>query len=60
MTRDEAFQAMCDGKNVSHYNFSQGEFLFLYGNVIKTEDGYRFCDKFWNTDWMEDGWSICQ
>lgn len=57
MTREEARQAMIDGKKVRHFNFTRREFLFVEGSRVMTEDGYFFGDVFDKTDWMADGWS---
>lgn len=59
MTNIEAHQAMCEGYKVTHYNFTPSEYLFLNSmNSITTEDGYSFGEQFWETDWMQDGWTI--
>ena len=59
MTNTEAHQAMCEGYKVTHYNFTKSEYLFLNNmNQITTEEGYSFGDQFWETDWMQDGWTI--
>ena len=60
MTREEARQAMIDGKKVRHFNFTRNEYLVMKGSSILTEDGYFFGDIFDNTDWMENGWSVAK
>ena len=60
MTREEARQALIDGKRVKHYNFTASEYLYMDGNRIMTEDGYFFTDRFDENEWMEDGWVIVE
>lgn len=60
MTREEARQAMIDGKKVRHFNFTSDEYLVMSGSSIMTEDGYFFGDIFDSTDWMESGWSVAK
>ena len=63
MTKTEALQAMKDGKRVSHYYYTQDEFLSMDKNGhIYTEEGYDMGtekSEFWVfiQKW-EDGWSI--
>lgn len=56
MSREEARQALVDGKRVRHFNFTSSEFLVMEGGRIMTEDGYFFGDQFDGQDWMETGW----
>lgn len=60
LSREEARQAMIDGKRVKHYNFTRNEYLHMEGSRIMTEDGYFFGDMFDNTDWMESRWKIVE
>lgn len=60
LSREEARQAMIDGKCVKHYNFTRNEYLYMEGSRITTEDGYFFGDQFDNTDWMESRWMIVE
>lgn len=60
LSREEARQAMIDGKRVKHYNFTRNEYLYMEGSRIMTEDGYFFGDMFDNTDWMESRWKIVE
>lgn len=58
MTRDEAFQMMCEGHKVTHYNFTSSEYLYMIDNQVHTEDGCYFEDRFYQEDFFKDGWSI--
>ena len=60
MTREEARQAMIDGKKVRHMHFTSSEYLFMKYNEITTEDGYFFGDMFDKNDWMDTGWAVVQ
>ena len=60
LSREEARQAMIDGKRVKHYNFTRNEYLYMEGSRIMTEDGYFFGDQFDNTDWMESRWMVVE
>lgn len=60
MTRDEAFQAMCAGKWVTHKHFSDNEHLKMPYGTILDENNYHF-----NRGWelrkggiWETGWRI--
>lgn len=60
MTKQEAIQAMKEGKKVAHRYFSQGEWMKMVGKGFEFEDGVQ-CDqdyfwmdrndKYWETDW---------
>lgn len=60
MTREEARQAMIDGKHVRHRHFTSNEFLYMEHGEITTEDGYFFGDMFDGNDWMDTGWAVVQ
>ena len=60
MTREEARQAMIDGKKVNHRNFTRDEYLYMDASKIMTEDGFFYGDLFELHDWMSDGWSVYQ
>ena len=67
MTKEEAIQAMLDGKKVTHRFFMDDEYMFLcdkINNVYQFEDGVEIdAQKFWGMkmenieDWEED-WEI--
>jgi transcription initiation factor TFIIIB Brf1 subunit/transcription initiation factor TFIIB len=59
MTRDEAYQAMREGKKVIHKYFDDHEYLCMKCGVILSEEGYNFEEGwkirkggFWETDWF--------
>lgn len=69
MTKQEAIQAMKEGKKVTHRFFSRGEWVEMTGSksasgddLISTEEGYSipqftfFSDR--NLPQWENGWSI--
>ena len=58
MNRSEAFVAIHEGHKVTHQNFTSKEYLHIVNGKVHTEDGYDFEDKFFETDFFEDGWSI--
>jgi hypothetical protein len=61
MTKDEAYQAMLDGKTVSHRYFGDDEFIFINDDgMMITEEGYRFEEgwKIRTGDIWQNGWSI--
>ena len=61
MTRDAAYQAMLEGKKISHTYFSSNEFYRMEGRRILAEDGVNHTTVFWSTeqnDWRKDGWFI--
>lgn len=55
MKRSEAFVAMHEGHKVTHQNFTSKEYLHIVNSKVHTEDGYDFEDKFFETDFFEDG-----
>ena len=62
MTKQEAKQAMSEGKKVTHQNFASNEWMTIDGNQILLEDGVRCSQyEFWrwrtNESW-NDGYSI--
>ena len=42
MTKEQALQAMKEGKKVAHSNFTPEEYLHMVNGVITSEDGYNF------------------
>lgn len=64
MTREDALQAMIDGKYVAHRNFSSDEYIYMIAQNIFSEDGYNMKtvhDEFWRSrsgGYWEDGWEI--
>jgi hypothetical protein len=61
MTREEAYQAMQDGKKVTHRYFSSDEFYQMKGPRIIAEDGVDHTPIFWDesqNNWRKDGWEI--
>lgn len=62
MTRQEAIQAMREGKKVTHEYFTPDEWVTMEGNEIVLENGVR-CDEYefwrWRTPAIyETGWSL--
>ncbi len=63
MTKQEAIQAMKEGKKVTHTLFSPNEWMTMEGDQIVLEDGVK-CDPslefwFWRTvDLWNDGYSL--
>ena len=66
MEKNEAIQAMKDGKKVTHRYFSEGEWCKSSsdGKEIYTEDGYTHsASEFWSyreTEGFDNGWSIVE
>lgn len=62
MSKDEAIQAMREGKKVTHPTFTDEEYIQLKGNVIITEEGYEiFLSQFFairNSVAFNTGWKI--
>jgi hypothetical protein len=62
MTREEAFQAMQDGKKIAHDYFSTYEYYAMNSkNIIVAEDGVDHTTVFWGTNegnWRANGWYI--
>lgn len=58
MNRNEALEAMNEGKKVTHTYFSSEEYLHLVNKRITTEDGHHFKEQFYSQDMFKDGWSI--
>lgn len=58
MNRSEAFVAMHEGHKVTHQDFTSKEYLHIVNEKVHTEDGYDFEDKFFETDFFQEGWSI--
>lgn len=58
MNRSEAFVAMHEGHKVTHQDFTSREYLHIVNGKVHTEDGYDFEDKFFETDFFQDGWNI--
>lgn len=60
MIKQEAYQAMLEGKKVTHDSFSDKEYLKMVESVILDEKNYIF-ELGWeirnNSEW-ENGWSI--
>lgn len=57
-TREEARQALIEGKKVRHMHFTSNEHLEMQGHMIMTEDGFYFGDMFDSQEWMKTGWCI--
>ena len=62
MTKEEAIQAMKDGKKVTHNYYSEDEWMTMEGNRIVLEDGCScYAYEFWEIrhgfGW-NDGYSI--
>ena len=62
MTKDEAKQALKDGKRIRHSGFTQDEWVEQHGTQYLFEDGYTgYMEEFWRhrTDsWWDDGWEV--
>ena len=58
MNRSEAFVVMHEGHKVAHQYFTSKEYLHIVNGKVHTEDGYDFEDKFFETDFFQDGWSL--
>ena len=58
MKRSKVFVAMQEGNKVTHQDFTSKEYLRIVNGKVHTEDGYDFEDKFFETDFFQDGWSI--
>ena len=66
MTKEEAIQAMLDGKKVTHRYFEKGEYMFLSDkktNTYQFEDGCEIdAVDFWrshrNDECWEEDWEI--
>lgn len=64
MTKQEAIQAMQDGKKVRHEYFSDDEFIFMIDDEICDERGFQMRAgniDFWTDrkgEQWENGWSI--
>lgn len=66
MTKQEAIQAMQDGKKVRHEYFMDDEFISMTDNEIFDEKGYKMRGAnfdFWTDrkgEAWENGWSIVE
>ena len=64
MTRDEAKQALLDGKTIRHSNYGDDEFIYMDMGGIRDENGYHmggFLDEFWTRYQVwKDGWEITE
>jgi len=64
MTRNEAREALVQGKTVRHEYYTDGEWLKFNGITLFTEDGYHkgdFTGEFWTKYQVwNDGWSIVE
>lgn len=62
MSKQEAIEAMKQGKKVFHRYFDKDEWITMQGLYIVTEKGHRiFQDMFWadrNREGWDDGYSI--
>lgn len=61
MTKEEAKQALREGKKLTHRYFSDNEYIYAKGNIIFSEDGVNHGFDFWNLrpdEWWNDGWEI--
>ena len=60
MDREKAFVSMMNGDKVTHRLFSNKEYLYLDGSIIRDENGYNFIEG-WNLRkdgvWSE-GWEV--
>ncbi len=64
MTKDEAMQAMREGKKVAHQFFSPDEWMMHNALGIEFEDG-NICTlrEFWHyrtDDYWQDGWRVVE
>jgi len=61
MTKQEAIEAMQQGKKVTHYLFTDEEFIYMKNGEIHDENGYNLQSEFWmwrhSKEWLT-GWSI--
>jgi hypothetical protein len=62
LTKQEAIQSMKEGKRVTHFFFSDNEWMTMDGDKIVTEEGYRHdANEFWSyrtgSQW-DSGYSI--
>lgn len=49
MTKSEAIKAMQEGHKVSHYYFTDDEWITMENGLIVTEDGYKHKpEEFWS------------
>lgn len=61
MTKEEAIQAMKDGKKVTHRYFSEDEYVYMKDERIHCELNYDINNEFWlirSQDWWNDGWEL--
>lgn len=61
MNREQAYNALKEGKKISHNYFSSDEYYQMVDGKIKAEDNVNHTQMFWSTDsnnWREDGWFI--
>ena len=61
MSKAEAIQAMHNGKKVTHYNFSDNEFIYMKDGEIYDENGYSMHGEFWKWrqgECWEKDWSL--
>ncbi|UIB81328.1 hypothetical protein [Flyfo podovirus Tbat2_2] len=60
MNRDEAYQAMRNGKKLTHKYFTSDEYIHIVDGCIVNENGRYSGYDFFYTDFMTDGFSIYQ
>lgn len=62
LTKQEAFEAMREGKKVTHVYFSPNEWMKIENNLLVFEDGVECTEKEffkWRPQkWWDDGYSI--
>lgn len=62
MTKEEAKQAMREGKKVTHVYFDDNEWMTMQGDNVLTEEGYLHdADEFWSyrtAKCFDDSYSI--
>lgn len=62
LTKEDAIQALSEGKKVTHICFLENEYIYQDGNLYYDENGYSFTPElFWfdrRSDIFTMGWSI--
>lgn len=58
MTKEEAKQALQEGKKITHTYFMNTEFIHLVNGIEYFEDGVKVPAYWWSGVYLLDGWSI--
>lgn len=58
MNRQEAIEALKEGKYLTHKTFGDWEYIHTKNGIIETEDGYDFSYQFHKATIFNDGWQI--